>query len=1351
MRQVTVTEAERCVLRGREKTEGCWNRSYRHTMAVHRAICVFAVLILLIPESMSQLSVCGRPALNTRIVGGQAAPEGSWPWQADLHRNGGHFCGGSLINNQWVMSAAHCFPSSSTRNLVVYLGRQSQEGSNPNEVSRTVTQIINHPSYNSATSDNDITLLQLSSPVTFTNYISPVCLAATDSTFFAGVNSWVTGWGNIGSGVPLPSPQNLMEVNVPIVGNRQCRCNYGVGSITDNMVCAGLREGGRDSCQGDSGGPLVIKQNNRWIQAGVVSFGRGCAEPNFPGVYTRVSQYNSWINSQISSNQPGFISFRSTGTNSDLSVNCPGLPPPPTPTPIPVVCGEARLNSRIVGGSSVATAGVWPWMASLQKNGSHVCGGTLVAVDSVLSNADCFSSSSVPSEWTVVLGRLRQNGSNPFEMTLNVTNITLSNLTGSNVAVLHLSTKPTLTNYIQPICLGSGRTFANGVTCWAAGWSSGRGGEEQVLQELQTSVVDCGNASTSANDICVSALTLEQGDSGGPLMCNQDGSWFQAVVLTVQNNSTSQTRANPPMVFTRLSRFESFLTQTLGTFLSPNSGGTNGTNSTTTNSGGTLNHSPFFLFFHFLFLLSYSSTLVFYLILISKQRQLQDSHSGGWQGHKKKKEADSKASVEGPIGGHFIYSARQKGGPFVIKQNDRWIQAGVVSFGNGCAEPNFPGVYTRVSQYNSWINSQISSNQPGSITFTSTGTNSDLSVNCTGLPAITATTIRFSLVCGRPALNTRIVGGQAAPIGSWPWQADLHSSGRHFCGGSLINNQWVMSAAHCFSSSSTRNLLVYLGRQSQEGSNPNEVSRTITQIINHPNYNSVTNDNDITLLRLSSPVTFTNFILPVCLAATDSTFFAGVNSWVTGWGNIGSGVPLPSPQNLMEVNVPIVGNRQCNCNYGVGSITDNMVCAGLREGGRDSCQGDSGGPLVIKQNNLWIQAGIVSFGIGCARPNFPGVYTRVSQYNSWINSQITSNQPGFISFRSTGTNSDLSVNCPGLPPITTTTLPPTTTTTLTTITTTLSPTTTTTTIVPPTTTTTTTIPPTPTPRPVVCGEAPLNSRIGGGSSVATAGVWPWMASLQKNGSHVCGGTLVAVDSVLSNADCFSSSSVPSEWTVVLGRLRQNGTNPFEMTLNVTNITLSNLTGSNVAVLHLSTKPTLTNYIQPICLDNRRTFAEGVTCWAAGWSSGRGGEEQVLQELQTSVVNCSNASTSASDICVSALTLEQGDSGGPLMCKQDGSWFQAVVLTVENNSTSQTRADPPMVFTRLSRFEFFLTQTLGRLLSPNSGSNNTNVNNVINVTTPASTNSITSGGTTNQSIFILFFHVLFLLSCLQLFL
>ncbi|XP_076137764.1 uncharacterized protein LOC143121270 isoform X3 [Alosa pseudoharengus] len=259
-------------------------------------------------------------------------------------------------------------------------------------------------------------------------------------------------------------------------------------------------------------------------------------------------------------------------------------------------------------------------------------------------------------------------------------------------------------------------------------------------------------------------------------------------------------------------------------------------------------------------------------------------------------------------------------------------------------------------------------------------------------------------VCGRPPLNTRIVRGQDAPAGNWPWQASLHFVipgvlSNFLCGGSLINDQWVLSAASCFSSIFASDLEVYLGRQNQEGSNPNEVKRTLSRIITHPSFNPVTRDNDIALLRLSAPVTFTNFISPVCLAASGSEFLNGVHSWVTGWGDATDGEPLPSPGTLKEVEVAVIENTQCQSLYEAVSftITDNMICAGELAGGKDSCKGDSGGPLVSQQDSVWVQSGIVSLE-GCAQRNPTGVYTRVSRYKGWINSQISTNQPGFVQF-----------------------------------------------------------------------------------------------------------------------------------------------------------------------------------------------------------------------------------------------------------------------------------------------------------------------------------------------------------------
>ncbi|XP_066521302.1 chymotrypsin-like protease CTRL-1 [Hoplias malabaricus] len=284
------------------------------------------ILMLLAEDSSTQNTTsCGVAPLNTRIVGGSGAPSGSWPWQVSMHYTGSHVCGGTLIHQQWVLTAAHCILSSDTTKWTLYMGRQNQSTPNPNEQSRNVTAIIIHPNYNNTLFNNDITLMRLSSPVNFTDYIRPICLASATSAFYNATNCWVTGWGNTGKDVPLPAPQTLQQAKVPIIGSRECTCDYlleGNNIITAQMICAGTK--GKGTCQGDSGGPLQCQQGSVWVQAGITSFGVPCAT-GVPEAYARVSVFQTWIMQNVNKSSIGFVTYSSSGNDTDLNFVCPNI------------------------------------------------------------------------------------------------------------------------------------------------------------------------------------------------------------------------------------------------------------------------------------------------------------------------------------------------------------------------------------------------------------------------------------------------------------------------------------------------------------------------------------------------------------------------------------------------------------------------------------------------------------------------------------------------------------------------------------------------------------------------------------------------------------------------------------------------------------------------------------------------------------------------------------------------------------------------------------------------------------------------------------------------------------------
>lgn len=249
---------------------------------------------------------CGRPSIaENRIVGGMDAQDGGWPWQVDIQRDD-HVCGGSIITENWVLSAAHCFPNpSDLSSYIIYAGRYQLNGINPHQTTHRVSRVVIPSGYVEPQKGRDLALVQLSNPVTWSDYIRPVCLPASGTLFPEGMMCYVTGWGDTRDGVPLSGIKTLQEVQVPIISQSSCQEMYQTDpqeqvDILYDMICAGFKEGGKDACQGDSGGPLVCQMvNGTWVQAGVVSFGLGCAHANKPGVYTRLTSYSSFITDEI--------------------------------------------------------------------------------------------------------------------------------------------------------------------------------------------------------------------------------------------------------------------------------------------------------------------------------------------------------------------------------------------------------------------------------------------------------------------------------------------------------------------------------------------------------------------------------------------------------------------------------------------------------------------------------------------------------------------------------------------------------------------------------------------------------------------------------------------------------------------------------------------------------------------------------------------------------------------------------------------------------------------------------------------------------------------------------------------
>ncbi|WP_428264818.1 trypsin-like serine protease [Haliangium sp.] len=241
---------------------------------------------------------------------------------------------------------------------------------------------------------------------------------------------------------------------------------------------------------------------------------------------------------------------------------------------------------------------------------------------------------------------------------------------------------------------------------------------------------------------------------------------------------------------------------------------------------------------------------------------------------------------------------------------------------------------------------------------------------------------------GDPAGSDKIVGGDNVTINEFPWQISMQTpSGFHFCGGSILDEEWILTASHCVDGSSPSDIRIAAGITRVSTSGNQGQLRNVAEIFMFPGYTDPTRGKDVALLRLATPLNLSSTASPIEVVTSADQAAGlttpGTDATVSGWGTLSSGGN--SPDVLQAVTVPIVSNAQADAAYNTVNITDDQIGAGLLGvGGKDSCQGDSGGPLVVFDGATPKLAGVVSWGFGCADADFPGMYARVASFEQFI-------------------------------------------------------------------------------------------------------------------------------------------------------------------------------------------------------------------------------------------------------------------------------------------------------------------------------------------------------------------------------
>nr|XP_026695733.1 transmembrane protease serine 9-like [Ciona intestinalis] len=458
-----------------------------------------------------------------RIVGGSDVTSTTFaPWQASLQVSGSHFCGGSVISATRIMCAAHCVQSPASSTTVV-VGTTDYRF--PGQ-SRQVVAWVAHPSYNSQTIDYDYSMITISA-LNLNSEVAAIVVASQE--YAAGTQALITGWGKTSGGIFGQIPHTLQYAYTSLISQTECKATWG-SQVTNRMQCA--NNNSNSACNGDSGGPLAVNDNGTWKLVGNTSWGSSGCGTSYPSAWSKNSAAYSWITSHMYNKQQYHLLVPTTKNIQ----NSPKMKVFISLCALVLLAHAAQSADRIVDGADVTSTTFVPWQVSLQKSGSHFCGGSVISATRIMCAAHCVqtpaSSTTVvvgttdyryPGQSRTALSWLRHPSYNSQTIDYDYSMITVSALTlNSDVAAIEVASQE----------------YAAGTQALITGWGKTSGGIfGQIPDNLQFAYTDLisqlqckaswGNQVTDRMQ-CAGGVGVNsgcQGDSGGPLAVNDNGTW----------------------------------------------------------------------------------------------------------------------------------------------------------------------------------------------------------------------------------------------------------------------------------------------------------------------------------------------------------------------------------------------------------------------------------------------------------------------------------------------------------------------------------------------------------------------------------------------------------------------------------------------------------------------------------------------------------------------------------------------------------------------------------------------------------------------------------------------------------